>query len=72
MGQFPEKQPPCLATSSDLLDMSRLKRSDLPKGLAPPPPPHFYIAVGLIAMSCGVREDICVSDNMLTVITTHN
>lgn len=66
---------PCLATfpSPDLLDMSKLKRSSLPKGPAPPPPkPHFYIAVGLIAMSCGVREDICVSDNMLTVITTHN
>lgn len=40
----------------------------------PPPtsPLHFYIAPRLIAMSCGVMEDIRVSDNMLTVITTHN
>lgn len=52
-------------------DKTGVKRSALPRGPAPPPP-HFYTTVGLIAMSCGVREDICVSDNMLTVITTHN
>lgn len=39
---------------------------------SPPSPLHFYIAPRLIAMSCGVIEDICVSDNMLTVITTRN
>lgn len=37
-----------------------------------PGPLRFYIALRLIAMSCGVIEDICVSDNMLTMITTRN
>lgn len=46
-------------------------KSGLPP-LLPPGPLHFYMALRLIAMSCGVTEDICVSDNMLTVITTHN
>ena len=46
-------------------------KSGLPP-LLPPNPLNSSIAPRLIAMSCGVIEDICVSDNMLTVITTHN